>query len=220
MKRFPTREELAEALAGHVAAVLRQHLDHEGKAVLALSGGTTPVRFLDILSRKPLDWARVVVTLVDERWVDEGSPRSNAVLVRTHLLHGAAANAPFLPLYNGAATPEEGAEALDLPLPLSVAVLGMGEDGHIASFFPQGDHLAEALAPEGRAIALPMRAPGAQEPRLTLTLPVLLGADYLALHIEGDAKRLVLEKALVQGADLPVSAVLAARPGMDIYWSP
>jgi 6-phosphogluconolactonase len=220
MKRFPTREELADALAGHVAAVLRQHLNHEERAVLALSGGTTPARFLDLLSRKPLDWARVAVTLVDERWVDENSPRSNAALVRANLLHGAAATARFLPLYNGAATPEEGAKALNLPLPLTVGVLGMGEDGHTASFFPQGDHLAEALDPKGKAIALPMRAPDAQEPRITLTLPVLLGADYLALHIEGDTKRLVLEKALVQGASLPISAVLAARPGMDIYWSP
>ncbi|HYP62828.1 MAG TPA: 6-phosphogluconolactonase [Acidocella sp.] len=220
MKRFSSREDLAEALAGHVATVLRQHLDHEERAVLAVSGGTTPARFLDLLSRKPLDWARVVVTLVDERWVDENAPRSNAALVRTHLLHGAAATARFLPLYNGAATPEEGAKKLDLPLPLTAAVLGMGEDGHTASFFPKGDHLTEALDPEGRAMVLPMHAPGAPEPRITLTLPVLLGADYLALHIEGDTKRLVLEKALVQGADLPVSAVLAARPGMDIYWSP
>jgi 6-phosphogluconolactonase len=152
--------------------------------------------------------------------VDESSPRSNAALVRAHLLHGAAAVARFLPLYNGAATPEEGAKKLNLPLPLTVAVLGMGEDGHTASFFPEGDHLAAALDPEGNEIALPMRAQAAPEPRITLTLPVLLGADYLALHIEGEAKRLVLEKALVQGADLPVSAVLAARPGMDIYWSP
>lgn len=220
MKQFPNREDLAETLAGHVAATLRYRLERTGSAVLALSGGTTPVLFLERLSRKPVDWAKVTVTLVDERWVDESAPRSNASLVRRHLLQGPATMAPFIPLHNGSATPEEGAAALSLPLPLTVAVLGMGEDGHTASFFPAGDHLAAALDPACPAIALPMRARAAPEPRITLTLPVLLAAEYLALHIEGGAKRLVLEKALVQGADFPISTVLAARPGMDIYWSP
>jgi 6-phosphogluconolactonase len=221
MREFSSPEALADALAEAVARALRARIAREGFAALAVSGGTTPMRFFQALSEKALDWARVTVTLVDERWVDEASPRSNAALVRAYLLQNRAAVARFLPLYSGAASPEAGCALVRaalgaLPLPFAAIVLGMGTDGHTASFFPDGDHLEAALDPVGTALAMPMRAPGAGEPRITLTLPVLLAADYLALHIEGEAKRAVL----AQVAHLPVGVVLAPRPGTDIFWSP
>lgn len=223
---FPDSETLAEALATRVAASLREALAARGEASLAVSGGATPQRFLCALAAQSLDWAGVRVTLVDERWVDEGSPRSNAALVREHLLRGAAAQARFVPLHRDEPRPEDALAdvdaALDPLLPLDVAVLGMGADGHTASFFPGGDRLAEALDPASPARVLPMRASGAGEPRITLTLPVLLAAKRRFLHIEGEAKREVLERADgPQGAALPVSALLragAAQP--EIYWCP
>jgi len=214
MRAFPTPEALAEALAASVADTLRGELTRRGAATLAVSGGSTPVRFFAALARQRLDWAHVTITLVDERWVDETSPRSNAALVRAHLLRDQAAAARFLALYTGAPAPEDA--ALTLPLPLTVAVLGMGADGHTASFFPGGDHLDAALDPAGTATLLPMRAPGAGEPRITLTLPVLAGAGRLILHIEGAAKRHLLETA----HGLPIHAVCAARPDIEIFWSP
>ena len=215
MRAFPTPEALAEALAASVADTLRGELTRRGAATLAVSGGSTPVRFLEALARQRMDWAHVTITLVDERWVDETSPRSNAALVRAHLLRDQAAAARFVPLYTGAPAPENAA-TLAPPLPLTVAVLGMGADGHTASFFPGGDHLDAALDPAGTTTLLPMRAPGASEPRMTLTLPVLAGARRLILHIEGAAKRALLERA----HGLPINAVLTARPDIEIFWSP
>lgn len=213
---------LSAALAEAVAADLAQAIETRGQALLAVSGGNTPRRFMVALSQQDLDWSKVTVTLVDERWVPPSHPRSNARLVDNNLLHGKAAAARFAPLYVNAPTPENGlpnvaAHVAALPLPLDVAVLGMGTNGHTASFFPGGDHLAEALDPKGSAQVLPMRAPDAGEPRITLTLPVLAAAPRLYLQIEGAKKRHVLEESAA-GADYPMRAVLEAAPQLQVYW--
>ena len=225
MQSFPNREALAKALAHDVAATLSARLAVQVEAMLAVSGGSTPGAFFSELSQTALDWSRVIVTLVDDRWVPEESPRSNAGLVRRQLLVNNAAAARFIPLYNGAASPQAGLTTLEarfaqLPLSLAAAVLGMGEDGHTASFFPGGDHLAAALAPKQGQCFEAITAPNAGEPRITLTLPVLLKADLLALHIEGERKQEVLGQALAEGPveAMPVRAVLRHDP--KIYWGP
>ncbi len=212
---FPDADTVAGALAQAVADDLRAALALRGQASVALSGGTTPRRFLRALSAQALDWPKVTVTLVDERWVAEDSERSNARLLKECLLHGEAAAARFVPLYRPAPTPEDALSAVeaDLPGTLDVAVLGMGTDGHTASFFPGGDHLAQALDPAARERLLPMHAPGAGESRITLTLPMLRDAGRLYLHIEGAEKRQVLQQALSgqgAGARYPMHAVLQA----------
>lgn len=222
---FDNDDSVAEALAGAVAEQLRSAIRARGQATMALSGGTTPIQFMRKLATQELDWNAVTVTLADERWVPPQDPRSNARLIHENLLHGRAAAAHFIPLYVQAPTPENGlprvAAHIDaLPLPLDVVTLGMGEDGHTASLFPGGDHLAEALAEHGSSRVLPMRAPGADEPRITLTLPLLAGTRALFVQISGETKRQVLIDAM-HGADHPVGVVLrAAVPEVQTYWCP
>ena len=219
----------ASALAERIANRLRSALTEREHAVLAVSGGTTPKSFFDKLARQALDWARVQITLVDERWVPESDPRSNAHLVRTSLLHHAASAAAFTPLYTGAATPEEGIDEATarinaLSLPFDAVVLGMGDDGHTASFFPEGDHLAEALDPDGAAPVLSMRAPTAAEPRITLSLSTLLNTRALYLLVTGEHKRQLLADArlgLGAAQHIPVRAVLTQeRVPVAVYWCP
>lgn len=222
---FPDAEALAEALAGEVAARLRAAVSARGEAALALSGGNTPRRFLQRLSAQPLDWARVAVTLVDERWVPADHDRSNARLVSRFLLQGPAAAARLIPLYRPLPAPEAALAEVErgLPATIDVAVLGMGTDGHTASFFPGGDRLDDALDPATPARVLPMRAPGAGEPRITLTLAALLAVPHLYLHIEGEEKRAVLQRALSgegQDAALPIRAVLAQAEPVATYYCP
>ncbi len=227
IREFDNSDALAATLAGEVAAALAARLQQAETAVLAVSGGTTPVRFFQALSALPLDWAKVVITLVDDRWVPETSRRSNALLVRQHLLQGEAGAARFVPLVSDDDTPESGqakAEAAmrALPLPFTSVILGVGTDGHTASFFPRGDRLAQALAPAAGQLVETMRAEAAGEPRITLTLPVLLAAGHVAIHIEGDTKRRVLEAAMRPGpaAEMPIRAVLARQPAPEIFWCP
>lgn len=225
---FATPAELASALARAVAEDLRAGLQSRGRAALALSGGRTPERFLAALAQQALDWSKVTVTLVDDRWVPLDSPRSNEALLRRCLLRGPAAAARLVGLVTRAATPEEGlaevaARLAAVPRPLDAVVLGMGSDGHTASFFPGGDRLAQAIDPRGTAEVLPMRAPGAGEPRITLTLPLIVAARTVYLHIEGAEKAAVLQAALGEGPteDLPLRAVLRHRRSPpEVYWCP
>ncbi|KRE97660.1 6-phosphogluconolactonase [Frateuria sp. Soil773] len=226
---FTDCHALAAVLAERVAEALRAGIAARGHALLAVSGGSTPGHFFDRLSQAPLDWAKVQVTLVDERWVDERSERSNARMVKARLLRGAASAARFVPLHADMETPEAAIAAIRaridaLPLPFDAVVLGMGLDGHTASFFPGGDRLAEALDRNAPVSVLPMRAPHAGEPRITLTLATLLKTRALFLHVEGEPKRQLLADArlgLGAAADYPVRAVLA-QPlvPVAVYWCP
>ncbi|MEH6602652.1 MAG: 6-phosphogluconolactonase, partial [Halomonas aquamarina] len=89
------RQALAEQLAEAVYQALADDLVNQSRALLVVSGGSTPVPFFKALAQKPLAWARVDITLADERWVDEQSSDSNAKLVRENLLQGPAAAANF-----------------------------------------------------------------------------------------------------------------------------
>lgn len=226
-RSFAGKDELALALADAVATDLKAAVAARGAGTLAVSGGSTPSRFFAELGRRiDVEWSRVTITLVDERWVDEGSERSNARLVREKLLSGVAAAARFVPLYQGgevptAASVAQASAAIAALGPLDAVVLGMGSDGHTASFFPGGDTLDQALTAEDSVVDI--RAPGAGEPRVTLTLARILAAQSLYLHIEGDEKLRVLDAALAPGAasDMPVRAVLHqdSKP-VTIFWCP
>ncbi len=211
---FESRGSLSSALATDVANALRHHVRAKGSACLAVSGGTTPKLFFETLSRFDIPWSRITVTLVDERQVPETNPCSNARLVRENLLQNSAAGAEFVPLFKN--PDAENVATLD------VVVLGMGSDGHTASFFPGGNNLSEALNPKSGKRIVEMSAPAADESRLTFTLPALLDASLLCLHIEGQEKRAVLNQALAEGPveAMPVRAVLRSKKPLTLYWCP
>lgn len=217
---YPDRELMMFSLADRLAGDLGHALRTKPAVSFSVPGGTTPGPVFDTLSGAPLDWDRVTIFLNDERWVPESHARSNARLVRARLLTGRAAAAAFVPLHAGMAEPEEAlaalTEAITPHLPIDVLLLGMGADMHTASLFPGADRLAEALAPDA-PVLLPMRAPGAGEPRVTLTARVL--ADAMACHIliTGAEKRAALDRAAgLAPAEAPVRAVLA---NAVVHWA-
>jgi len=214
-KLLSDRASLAETLAEDLAGLLLARIAASGAALLAVSGGNTPKLMFDHLSHQNIPWDRVTITLVDERQVPISSDRSNARLVTQHLLVNGAAKARFVPLF------ENVAAAAHLPA-FDAVVLGMGDDGHTASFFPDGDNLAKALDLATQERIVTMRAPDAGEPRLTFTLKALLASPFIALHIEGDGKMEVLKKAEQPGpvAEMPIRAVLQATHPVTLYWAP
>lgn len=214
-----SREALAERLADDVAEILRAAISARGRAGVAVPGGTTPSAFLTALGGRALDWERVGATLTDERWVPVSSDRSNQKLLAGTLFAGQAAGAEFVPLYGATAEPSDalgsiGAALKQIVLPLDACVLGMGEDGHTASLFPGALGLEAAL--EGKEPVAAITAPGAEESRVTLTLPVLAASGWMGLLIHGAAKREVLERIV---PDAPVARVLAANGRARVYWA-
>lgn len=202
-------EEAADAIADALGEAVLEH----GAATFIATGGRTPAPVYDRLARADLPWAKVRVTLTDERWVDPRSPDSNERLVRDRLFVERAAAATFIPLKTEHSAPGEAAEEvagrLGRILPADVVLLGMGEDGHVASLFPGGPVEAAGLV-----VGV---ATGASQPRLSLTLRALEPRRLTVLLISGEAKRRVLEDR----EGLPVHTLLArtAAP-VRVLWSP
>ena len=224
---FNSNEALSEQLAQRVADNLCEAIEQRGAATLAVSGGSTPAAFFDALSGQDIAWAQVRVTQVDERWVPETHPDSNARLIRERLLQGPAARAQFVSMKTNADSPFSAEQAVSDKLDafaesLDVVVLGMGEDGHTASFFPGADSLDRALDESGESFCVAVRPPAAPHDRMTLSLPALLSARHRYLHITGQAKLTVLERACAVSdvQAMPICSVLnrPAHP-IDIYYA-
>jgi 6-phosphogluconolactonase len=227
-RRFPNAAALIETLALDIADALREGLAAGRGASLVVPGGRSPMPLFEHLSSAELDWDDVWVALSDERWVDASSASSNEKLVRDHLLKGAAAGAHFVGLKNGAADARSGAHAswsavAELPRPFDFMLLGMGEDGHVASLFPDSPGLALALDPAQPPGCVAMTAPVPPHERLSLNLRALLDSRRIGVLITGPDKWATYERARARGpaVDMPVRALLQQQNvPVAVYWAP
>ena len=219
---FVTPEAQAKHVAEEVSALLASAITSRGTAILAVSGGKSPIRLFEMLRTQSIAWDRVTICLVDERWVPPDHARSNEKLVRDCLMQGNASPATFISVYNAGSTPVEAAAALSamfsdaapLSSPVDVAILGMGDDGHTASWFPRSRELGHCFS--SRQAYAAVSAEEGRDARVTMTLSALTKARKIILCLEGDVKRAVLAKAAESSdkesmTQYPVSAVLRLR---------
>lgn len=217
-----------QAVAAHIAGLLRAAVVARGQASLAVSGGKSPVALFEALRTQVLDWAQVHIVLVDERVVPLDHADSNTALVKRHLLQGPAAAAHWTPFFESPPTlcsvaaldalvNQACARLAALPWPLDVAVLGMGEDAHTASLFPGAAGYQHAITTlERLAWVVPANAAHA---RISFSLQALLAARERVLPLSGAAKLAVYRRAL-QHADpaLPISLVLTPTQAPTSVW--
>ena len=184
-------------LINTIAASLRDSLLKTGKASIALSGGSSPVALYEGLSAIDLNWARVCVTLIDDRLVPDDHDDSNQKLVRKTLFCGKARVAQFIRLQDW----QEG----HFP---DIAILGMGTDGHFASLFPVMMDDARAFDPAADP-AIITTAPMGNPPhaRITMNLSMILAIPHRVLIVIGEEKKAILSAAL-NGTDLPITRLL------------
>ncbi len=226
--RFPDTTALNHALAGEIKVDLEEAIAARGVASLVVSGGRTPVALFEQLRTEALDWSKVWITLADERWVESTHESSNERLVREHLLKDLAAKAHFVGLKNPSTAVAEGLEwtwhALSrVARPYDVVLLGMGDDGHTASLFPQSPGLAQALDTSAPPACVAMRAPVVPEERISLNLSALLDARRIVLHIVGAGKWQVYQRVQTPGPvnEYPVRGVLHQQQvPVDVFWAP
>ena len=227
-RRFPNAAALTEALCAQIVASLQAGLAAGRGVSLVVPGGHTPVALFDRLSDAQLDWSSVWVTLTDERWVDPHSSASNERLAREHLLRNAAAKAQFVGLKSAHADPQSAAASrwsalAELPRPFDFVLLGMGDDGHVASLFPDSPGLAAAMDPSQPPGCVGMSAPSAPRTRISLNLRALLDSRRIAVLIVGAAKWATYERARTRGpaVDMPVRALLAQQNvPVTVWWAP
>jgi len=229
---YATREEAADFAAKMAVGVLGAAIEDAGRASFLVSGGSTPVPLFDRLAQTDIAWDRVTVGLVDERWVSPVDAGSNERLVRRHLLTGKAGAAGFVPMKTDAPTTGDAVSDRVMAYrphcdPIDLLLLGMGNDGHTASWFPDSAGLDDAMhAPEGQVVsaidATGCPVAGNLPHRLTLTGPAIIDSDAAILLIFGDEKRQVFEAALKSDpSTMPIRfAVDGLGPRLTIIWAP
>jgi 6-phosphogluconolactonase len=224
---YESRAEASAAAAELLAGLVRKKLSGSpiAQASLVVSGGSTPGPCFDLLSRKPLDWTRVTVMPSDERWVPADHPDSNERLIRSRLLQNRAAGGNILPLFRAGVEATQApsliqADLADTAQPFSAVLLGMGEDGHFASLFPDFEQLPAALEPETQEPCMVVQTASSPHLRISLTLSALLNSGHIVLLIFGAAKREVFETAKRGGSAYPVEALLhhSSAP-LTVIWA-
>lgn len=212
---FEDQDALTEALSRRIAGQLQEAIGQKAKASLIVSGGSTPKPLFEKLRKMEIDWEKVSVGLCDERWVDPSQEASNEQFVKRYLLRERASSATFVGMYNDKMAAEEAEHACSEKIrkalyPFDVLILGMGNDAHTASLFPENPKLEKAFDPDNRALCIAIEPENAPHMRMSLTLAAILSARHLYLHFEGKEKQAVYQEA-VAGEDIykmPIRSVL------------
>ncbi|TPQ25438.1 6-phosphogluconolactonase [Methylomonas koyamae] len=230
---FEQRNHLFTALVAECHDVLSEAISKHGHAVLLVSGGTTPAPLYEALSKSDLNWKKIKVALVDERWVDAEHSASNEALIRRSLLINNARNVEFVGMKTAAATAAAGQAETEgryqaLPQPFTLSIVGMGIDGHTASLFPHASGLTEALSENNTQLTAAINAvqsevTGANTERLSLTRKGLLKSERIVILFTGEDKLAVFGKAQQPGPveDMPIRALLNQEQApVELYWAP
>lgn len=221
--RYARAVEMHAVVAARLWELIDAAIETHGRALIALAGGSTPVPIYNLLREMPLPWDQLTISPTDERWVQLEEPASNEGMLRRELLGPDAAGVELVSMARRAADPGADAAAADQTLarlgrPFDVALLGMGADGHTASWFPDARGLDVALSSQRHCVAV--EPPATPEPRLTLTRAALLSTGNLLLVIGGAEKWAVYRDAIADPARYPVGALLQQQSApLDVYWA-
>ena len=224
---FTGQDALISALSQSIVKELQEAIDKKGKASLLVSGGSTPKPLFKKLRVTPLAWEKVSVGLCDERWVPASHQDSNESFVKTYLLQEKASKATFISMYQeetNSITAEKlcSKKMRQALFPFDVLILGMGNDAHTASLFPENIKLDKAFDLKNEDLCIAIEPRTAPYMRMSLTRSAILSANTLYLHFEGKEK-LALYEEVIAGEDMyimPIRSVLNQDiKDVEVYYS-
>ena len=227
---FEDRGELGVAVADAMTDYAAGALARKGSANLLLSGGSTPIQAYREFSQKNLDWKNVHMGLVDERWIPPEHKDSNEGMIRREMTSLACKN--LISMWEDTESPFNAVEVIanrySHLLDIDVLVLGMGLDGHTASWFPNSKGVDKAMDvknkfPIAGIDASNSSVAGNSPLRITLTLSALKKAKQVILMIFGQEKWGIFQSALngdQETLDLPITlAIRALGNVMSVYFA-
>jgi 6-phosphogluconolactonase len=224
---YSNLDETLQAIKTALLSTIEQSIKAKDHCAIALAGGGTPQPLYRELSQSKLPWYKLKVTLTDERWVSKDHNDSNENMITQCMLNQIGKELQFISLKNQAPSAAEGQAECELSLSkhldrLDVVVLGMGDDGHFASIFPNTDNLNALLDQSSRQKCMAVFPPGKQS-RISLTLSYLLTAKIIYLLITGDNKKQIIDGVLSKqplSQQYPISILLNQQTcPVHIYWN-
>lgn len=218
---YEHRDIQTVGLANRVGDELHRCVAARGQATLAVPGGRTPLNFFKELSTKRLAWENITVILTDEYFVPEDSEQSNFHVVSETLKQNFAQNCNLISFLHSGLSPDALAQKIGKEIkdvfPIDVCVLGMGLDMHTASFVPNTDRLDEALKDESQRNVISIHPNGHDNPRITLTAPIIASSKHIHLLIFGRDKRIALGRA-IKAESVEVATIKAfIRPQKPLH---
>lgn len=208
MIRHATQNVAAAVVSQRIASALATHLQNSARATLVMCGGSTPTQTIALLATHDLDWARITISLTDERCVPADHAERNTGMVRD-LVRGTAAR-DALVVQPG--HPDSGKQPR-----AAISLVGMGADGHFASLFPDSANLAQGLALDNPQRHIYTTTAASPHARISQTLAALVETDQLLLLAFGEEKRALLEAP----TGLPVAALLQqTHTPVEVHWAP
>ena len=223
--KFDSNVEMTDFLAKDIIEKLAAAINETQQATLLVSGGRSPIALFKILSESELDWSRVIISLVDDRWVDVAHQDSNEALIKEHLLVGNASKATFIGLVGDEDSAFDGIDKVVARIGdikrIDVMILGMGEDGHTASIFPCSAQVDSAMSPDNHARLFASQPTTAPHQRISFTLNEILAAKQVYLPLTGEKKLKVFEQAqqIKDQSAMPISAVINKHVALDVLVS-
>ena len=221
IKQFKSIEQLENSLVRDIVKIITDSIKNYGDARILLSGGSTPINLYSTLSLQNINWSKVKIGLVDERFVNNDSEFSNEKLIRKNLLKNYAKDALFFEMVYSTDN-----EKLNLELVndkyssfmkrLDLTILGMGSDGHTASIFPN-DLESERIMNTKNIGIYSTKAPKFPFNRITCSKEIIGNSNDIFLFITGKTKFNIFKNSIK--TNVPISYFIKEYENMETYYT-